>query len=150
MELQKRRFRWNCSDKCALCCRECVVCRNKTLQTQHTTELTSARNQHNNKHAYISSHLACVKMYLWWSLCTLYTTCQVTVTVGDSGFCCSVCFERWLTPLCVETARALWASFCLRLKTCTVLVKRSSHGIHVPAVLRDPPTSRPSQNLGQF
>jgi len=31
--------------------------------------------------------------------------------------CCWVCvasFERWLTPLCVDCARALWASFCFR------------------------------------
>ena len=35
-----------------------------------------------------------MKMYLWWSLCTLYLhACQVRVTVGDSGLCCctSVC-----------------------------------------------------------
>ena len=30
------------------------------------------------------------QMYLWWSLCTLYLhTCQVRVTVGDSGLCCT-------------------------------------------------------------
>ena len=57
---------------------------------------------------------------LWWSLCTLYLhTCQVGVTVGDSGLCCcSTCvtdFERYLTPLCADSARALWASFCLRV-----------------------------------
>ena len=42
----------------------------------------------------------------WWSLCTLYLhTCQVGVTVGDSGLgCCTcvTCFERWLTPLHVD------------------------------------------------
>ena len=28
------------------------------------------------------------RMYLWWSLCTLYLlACQVRVTVGDSGLC---------------------------------------------------------------
>ena len=26
-------------------------------------------------------------------------------------------FERQLTPLCVDSARALWASFCLRFVT---------------------------------
>ena len=43
--------------------------------------------------------------------------CQVRVTVGDSGLCCCVCLtslKRWLTPLCVDSARALWASFCFR------------------------------------
>ena len=41
--------------------------------------------------------------------------CQVRVTVGNPGLRCCVCvtsFERWLTPLCVDSARALWASFC--------------------------------------
>ena len=57
-------------------------------------------------------------MHLWWSLCTLYLhACQVRVTVGDSGLYCCICvtsFGRWLTPLCVDSAQALWASFCLR------------------------------------
>ena len=42
------------------------------------------------------------------------------VTVGDSGLCCCVCvtsFECWLTPLCVDSAQALWASLCFRLIT---------------------------------
>ena len=59
------------------------------------------------------------RMYLWWSSCTLYLlACQVRVTGGDSGLCCCACvtsFERELTPLCVGSARALWASFCFRL-----------------------------------
>ena len=30
-----------------------------------------------------------LRMYLWWSLCTLYLhACQVRVTVGNSGLCC--------------------------------------------------------------
>ena len=55
---------------------------------------------------HLDSHTAlelCVRMYLWWSLCTL-NACQVRVTVGESGLCCCTCvtsFERWLTPLCV-------------------------------------------------
>ena len=57
-------------------------------------------------------------MYLWCSLCTLYLhACQVRVTVGDSDLCCCACvtyFECWLTPLSVDSARALWASFCFR------------------------------------
>ena len=40
-------------------------------------------------------------------LCTLYLhTCQVRITVGDSGLCCSVCVTslgRSLTPLCVDS-----------------------------------------------
>ena len=41
----------------------------------------------------------------------------MTVTVGDSGLRCCVCvmsLERKLTPLFVDSARALCASFCLR------------------------------------
>ena len=38
------------------------------------------------------------RLYLWWSLCTLYLhACQVRVTVGDSGLCSCTCvtyFER--------------------------------------------------------
>ena len=61
------------------------------------------------------------KMYLLWSLCTLYLhACQVRVTVSDSGLCCWTCvtyFKRWLTPLYVDSARALGASFCFRFIT---------------------------------
>ena len=43
------------------------------------------------------------QVYLWWSLCTLCLhTCQVRVTVGNSGLCCwtyITYLERWLTPL---------------------------------------------------
>ena len=55
---------------------------------------------------------------LWWSLCTLYLPArQVRFTIGDSGLCCCTCvtyFECKLTPLLVDSARALWASFCFR------------------------------------
>ena len=34
-----------------------------------------------------------LRMYFWWSLCTLYLhACQVRVTIGDSGLCCCTCF----------------------------------------------------------
>ena len=30
-----------------------------------------------------------LRLYLWWSLCTLYLhACYVRVTIGDSGLCC--------------------------------------------------------------
>ena len=49
------------------------------------------------------------KVYLWWSLCTLYLhACQVRVTVGGSGLCrctCVTSLERYLTPLCVDPSR---------------------------------------------
>ena len=49
-----------------------------------------------------------MRMYLWWRLRILYLpTCQVRVTVGDSGLCCCTCvryFEHWLTPLCVDSS----------------------------------------------
>ena len=58
-----------------------------------------------------------MRMYLYWSLWTMYWhACQMTVTVGDSGLCCTCVayFESYLTPLCVDSERALWASFCFR------------------------------------
>ena len=48
-----------------------------------------------------------VRMYLWWSWCTLYLhACQMRVTLGDSGLCCCTCvtyFKCQLTPLCVDS-----------------------------------------------
>ena len=58
-------------------------------------------------------------MYLWWSLCTLCLL-KVRVTAGDSGLCC-VCvtsFERYLTPLCGDSA-------CQLEKSNVVLVENS-------------------------
>ena len=47
-----------------------------------------------------------LRMYLWWSLCTLYLhACQLRVAVGDSGLCCCACiacFKQWLAPLCED------------------------------------------------
>ena len=58
-----------------------------------------------NLDAWCTFHMWCMRMYLWWSLCTLYLhACQVRVTVGDSGLCCCTCvtyFEGELTPSCV-------------------------------------------------
>ena len=55
------------------------------------------------------------RMYLWWSLCTLYLhACQVRVTVHDSGLCCctcGTCFKHYLTPLGVDSrtnSQDLW------------------------------------------
>ena len=37
-----------------------------------------------------------LRMYLWWSLCTLYLlACQVRVIIGDSGLCCTLCYVFW-------------------------------------------------------
>ena len=45
---------------------------------------------------------------LWWRLCPLYLhTCQVRVTVGDSGLCCCTrvtYFQHKLTPLFFDDA----------------------------------------------
>ena len=55
---------------------------------------------HAHTHARTRTHARThtLRMYLWWSLCTLYLhACQVRVTVGDSGLCCCTCvtyFER--------------------------------------------------------
>ena len=71
---------------------------------QHTRELISTQNMWHG--------------YLWLSLCALYLhACQVRVTAGNSGLCCCTCvmyFECQLTPLCVDSAWALWASFSFR------------------------------------
>ena len=86
------------------------------VQNQHTMELISARkmsHKTNNKdlrmYLWWSSctlYLLDLRMYLWWSSCTLYwLACHVRVTVGDSGLCCCVCvtsFERCLTPSCAD------------------------------------------------
>ena len=57
---------------------------------------------------------------LGWSLCTL---CSVTGMPDESYrgrlkslllYLCSVFRALELTPLCVDSARALWASFCFR------------------------------------
>ena len=46
-------------------------------------------------------------MYRWWKLCILYLhEFQMSAAVGDPGLCCYICvssFERYLTPLCVDS-----------------------------------------------
>ena len=67
-------------------------------------------------HVYL---LLFLRMYLWWSLCTLCLhACQVKVIVGDSVLCCCTCvtyFEHyWInSPVC-WFARALRDSYCFR------------------------------------
>ena len=58
-----------------------------------------------------------LRMYLLWSLCTLFILpCQLRVTTDDSGLChapcyvCSICL-----PLFADSTQTLWASFCIRL-----------------------------------
>ena len=55
-------------------------------------------------------------IYLWWSLYTLYLhACQVRVTVGNSDlFCLYLCYVVWVLINCIDSAWALWASFCFR------------------------------------
>ena len=93
------------------------------LGKRHTNTKTKTRVSHGN------SHLVCEytvhelhqssTLYFWWSLCTLCLhACQATVTASHSVLCCCVCvtsFELRLTPLFVESAHALWASFSFRL-----------------------------------
>ena len=66
---------------------------------------------------YINFTRGNMRMYLWWSLCTLCLhACQVRVTVGDSGLCCCICvtyFERKLTPLLVDTCTS-FTNVCSR------------------------------------
>jgi len=55
------------------------------------------------------------------SVCGVFVPCIYThacwVTTDNSGLCCCICityFQCDLTPLCVDSAWALWASFCFR------------------------------------
>ena len=49
---------------------------------------------------YYNSDSYILRMYLWWSLCTLYLhACEVRVTVGDSGLCC--CIVLRISSACV-------------------------------------------------
>ena len=65
---------------------------NKGVKLNHQTrELISARNTQHKYNDKDLRHLQ--RMYLWWSLCTLYLhACQVRVTAGDSGLCCCVMY----------------------------------------------------------
>ena len=57
----------------------------------------------------------------------IYTQMYLVFT-RNSGLCCCACvtsFGRFLTPLCVHSARALWASFCFRLRPMYSLTRTS-------------------------
>ena len=81
----------------------------------------------------LRSLLLCLKMYLWRSLCTMYLKC----TSGGVNVPCIYTHAMWelpkatqgfvlcLTPLCVDSARALWASFCFRFVTLSTPTVRS-------------------------
>ena len=56
---------------------------------QHTGELISAWKM---SQKYMYSMCIFKRMYIWWSLCTLYLhICQGRVATGDSGLCCCTC-----------------------------------------------------------
>ena len=70
---------------------------------------------------------------------------KVRVTIGDSGLCrcvCVTCFERWLTPLRVDSARA---SFCFKMKQSKSLPALSRYSSAADSVHQrpSPPTTRP-------
>ena len=50
---------------------------------------------------YTSEDPPFMRLYRWWSSCTSYLiSCQVRVTVGDSGDCCCVpCLSSAINPL---------------------------------------------------
>ena len=54
-----------------------------------------------------SSCFFILRIYPSGGFCTVYLhTCQVRVTIGDSGLCCCTCamdFECTLTPVCVDS-----------------------------------------------
>ena len=86
----------------------------KTVFTDHTlwSERRAEADSNRGHSAYqpntlpLGQTVSPLRMYLWWSLRTLYLlACQVRVTVGDSGLCCCTCvtsFERLLISLCVD------------------------------------------------
>ena len=55
-----------------------------------------------------------MRMYLWWSLCTLYSctlyllACQVRVTIGDSCLCCCVCVTSFDIFWVLISSLACW------------------------------------------
>ena len=76
---------------------------------------------------------------------------KVRVTIGDSGLCrcvCVTCFERWLTPLRVDSARA---SFCFKLKQSKSLPALSRYSSAADSVHQrpspPPPTTPPLSRL---
>ena len=68
-------------------------------QSAHAESTHKGVNQR-SKDPTSHKHNQPLRMYLWWSLRTLYKhlqACHVRVTVEDSGFCCCACvmaFER--------------------------------------------------------
>ena len=75
-------------------------------QLQHQSPDMQVKTRYINSTRSTSSNttLASQRMYLWWSLCTLYLlTCQVRTTVGKLGLCCCVCATSF-KPLFVDSA----------------------------------------------
>ena len=68
---------------------------------------------------------------------------KVRVTIGDSGLCrcvCVTCFERWLTPLRVDSTRA---SFCFKMKQSKSTPLYPATVPLLAASTRAPPPPRP-------
>ena len=94
--------------------------------TRGTSSKKDAPQWHTHTYIYptIPAHSA-TQVCTGVSLCTLHLHAIQVRAVGDSRLCCTcvVCFKRWLAPLCVDSAQALWASFCFRLKIILTAVK---------------------------
>ena len=117
-----------------------------------------------------------LRMYLWWSLCTLYLQeRQARVTVGDSGLrCCTrvTYLERQLAPLCVDLSRAkfllafaivqgigfpslltdssAWGYLCGPQKTKTIMIDQHTYGRPSRARLCACPDISPDSNFLQI
>ena len=99
----------------------------------HVLDKDNSKSTHkgvNQRSKYATPEVHPRRMYFWMSLCTLCLhACQVRFTEGDSGICCCTCveyFERWWTPLLVDSEQALWGSFCLRLNWIQACFAKSS------------------------
>ena len=79
---------------------------------QNMAESTHAESTHRGVNKLALKANTAIKAwvaYYFWCLCTLYLhTCLVRVTPGDSGLCCCVCFECYLTPLWADSTRYVY------------------------------------------
>ena len=99
-------------------CRSMVQYSFTSMETRRLVRTDSLQDGHLDSHA--APELWVLRMYPWWSLCTLYLlACQVRVTVGDSDLCyvCVTSFGRWLTSLFVHSPQEVWALLRFTLKT---------------------------------
>ena len=71
------------------------------------------------------------RMYFWWGLCPLYLhTCQVRVTIGNSGLCCPCIFRVLINPF-----TAKFPGSKMHAHTCKLYIFQSGHPFSVLCIL---------------